>query len=98
MKEEIESICRLCKEYDHLTSGCPILAKNEYIITHDKVCTHLHCSMCKTLCFETTENWYSHIPKPAHQHENITVLWIQGVQTDREVQANRPDIIKKQGR
>jgi uncharacterized membrane protein len=31
-----ESICRLCKEYgetiDHLTSGCPNLAKNEYII------------------------------------------------------------------
>jgi uncharacterized membrane protein len=31
-----ESRCRLCKEYeettDHLTSGCPTLAKNEYII------------------------------------------------------------------
>jgi hypothetical protein len=30
LKEEIESRCRLCKEYeetiDHLTSGCPILA------------------------------------------------------------------------
>jgi hypothetical protein len=36
-KEEIESRCRLCKEYeeaiDHLTSGCPILTKNEYIIS-----------------------------------------------------------------
>jgi hypothetical protein len=42
LKEEIESRCRLCKEYeetiDHLTSGCPILEKN------DKVCTHLHYS------------------------------------------------------
>jgi hypothetical protein len=32
-KEEIESRCRLCKEYeeaiDYLTSGCPNLAKNE---------------------------------------------------------------------
>jgi hypothetical protein len=41
LKEEIESRCRLCKEYektiDHLTSGCPILAKNEYVIRHDKV-------------------------------------------------------------
>jgi hypothetical protein len=30
LKEEIESRCRLCKEYegtiDHLTSGCPIQA------------------------------------------------------------------------
>jgi hypothetical protein len=44
---------------------------------------------------ETTENWYFHIPKPVCQHEGITVLWNQGVQTDREVLANRPDIIKK---
>jgi hypothetical protein len=32
LKEETESRWRLCKEYeeniDHLTSGCPILAKN----------------------------------------------------------------------
>ena len=34
LKQEIESKCRLCKlqeeTIDHLTSGCPILAKNEY--------------------------------------------------------------------
>jgi len=53
LKEEFESKCRLCKEYedavDYLTSGCPILAKNEYIIRHDKVCTYIHCSMFKKL-------------------------------------------------
>jgi hypothetical protein len=99
LKEEIESRCRLCKEYeetiDRLTSGCPILAKNEYIIRHDKVCTHLHCSICKTLGIETTENWYSHIPKLICQHEDITVLWNEGIQADKEVLANRPDIIIK---
>jgi hypothetical protein len=86
------------KEYeetiDHLTSGCPILAKNEYVIRHDNVCTHLHYSICKTLDIETTENWYSHIPKSVCQHEDITVLWNQGIQTDREVLANRQIIIK----
>jgi hypothetical protein len=41
---------------------------------------------------ETTENWYSHIPKSVTEHEDITVLWNQGVQMDREVLANRPDI------
>jgi hypothetical protein len=60
LKEEIESGCRLCREYeetiDHLTSRCPILAKSEYVIRHDKVCTHLHYSICKTLGIETTEN------------------------------------------
>jgi hypothetical protein len=99
LKEEIESRCRLCKEYeetvDHLTSGCPILAQNEYVIRYDRVCTHLHYSLRETLCAETTENWYSHIPKPVCQHEDITVLWNQVIQTDREVLDNRPDIIIK---
>jgi hypothetical protein len=52
LKEEIESRCRLCKEYEetigHVTPGCPILAKNEYVIRHDKIYTHLHYSICKT--------------------------------------------------
>jgi hypothetical protein len=34
LKEEVGSKCRLCKQHEetigHLTSGCPILAKNEY--------------------------------------------------------------------
>jgi hypothetical protein len=29
------------------------------------------------------------------EHEDVTVLWNQGIQTDREVLANRPDIIIK---
>ena len=35
LKEETERKCRLCKQHeetiDHLTSGCSILAKNEYL-------------------------------------------------------------------
>jgi hypothetical protein len=46
LKEEIESKCRLCKQHgetvDRITSGCPILAKSEYLMRHDKVCAHLH--------------------------------------------------------
>jgi hypothetical protein len=70
------------------------MAKNEYIIRHYKVCTHLRHSICKKSGIETTENWYSHIPKSVTEHD-ITVLWNQGVQTDREVLANRPDIFVK---
>jgi hypothetical protein len=56
----------------------------------------LHYSICKKLGIETAENWYSHIPKPVTEHDDIvTVLWNQGIQTDREVLANRPDIIVK---
>jgi hypothetical protein len=43
---------------------------------------------------QKTENWYSHIPKPVCEHEDIAVMWNQGVQT-REFMANRPNIIIK---
>jgi hypothetical protein len=80
---------------DHLISGCPILAKNEYIIRHDRVCTPLHYSICKELGIETTEIWYTHKPESVCEHEDIRVLRNQEVQTDREVLGNRPDIIIK---
>jgi len=36
-----------------------------------------------------------HTPKPVYEVEDVTVLWNQAVHTDREVTANRPDIIIK---
>jgi len=35
------------------------------------------------------------LPKPVCEEGDITVLWNQAVHTDREVTANRPDIIIK---
>jgi hypothetical protein len=47
------------------------------------------------LGIKTAENWYSHIPKAVCECEDITVLQNQGVKTDTDVLANRPDIIIK---
>ena len=68
---------------------------NEYLMRHDKVCTHLHYSICKALGIEITDKWYTHMPKPLCEERDVTVLWNQAVHTDREVTANRPDIIIK---
>jgi hypothetical protein len=61
LKEEINNKCRLCKQHeetsDHLTSGCSILAKNEYLMRFDNVCKHLRYSICKALGIGTTEKW-----------------------------------------
>jgi len=99
LKQETESKCRLCKQHeetiDHLTSGCPVLVKNKYLMRHDKVCTHLHYSICKALGTGTTDKWYTHMPKPVCEEGDVTVLWNQAVHTDREVTANRPDITIK---
>jgi len=80
---------------DHLTLGCPILVKNEYLMRHNKVCTHLHYSICKALGIETTDKWYTHMPKPVYEEGDVTVLWNQEVHTNREVTENRPDITIK---
>ena len=44
---------------------------------------------------ETTDKWYTHMPKPVYEEGDVTLLWNQAVHPDREVTANRPDIIIK---
>ena len=56
---------------------------------------HLHYSICKALGTETTDKWYTHMPKPVCEEGDVTDLWNQAVHTEREVTANRPDIIIK---
>ena len=68
---------------------------NEYLMRHDKVCTHLHYSTCKALGIERTGRWYTHPPKPVYEQGNVIVLWNQGVHTEREFRANRPYVIIK---
>jgi hypothetical protein len=93
LKEEIKSKCRLCKQHeetiDHLTLGCPILGKSKYLVTGDKVCAHLHYSICKALGIETTDKRYTHMPKPVYEEGDVAVLWNPAAHTDREVTANR---------
>ena len=36
---------------------------------------------------------HTHMPKAVYEKGDITVLWNQAAHTDREVTANRPDII-----
>jgi len=49
----------------------------------------------KNIGIETTDKWYTHMPKPVCEIGDVTVLWNQVVHTDRKVTANRPDIIIK---
>jgi hypothetical protein len=97
LKDEINRRSRLCKHLeeaiDNLTSGCPILAMNEYVMRYDKVCIHLHSSTCKGLGTETTGRRCPHPLKPMYEQEDVTVLWNQGIQTEREFAANTPDVI-----
>jgi hypothetical protein len=78
LMEEVDSKCELCKQHeeiiDHRTSVCPILAKNEYLMRNNIVGVHLRYSLCKALGIETTDKWYTHVPKPVCEHKDVTVL------------------------
>ena len=51
LNTETDSKCRLYQQFDetidHITSACPILAKEQYIKRHDRVCAQLHFNICK---------------------------------------------------
>jgi len=48
---ETDSKCRLCQQFDetvdHVISACPVLAKEQYIVRHDRVCAQLHFDICR---------------------------------------------------
>ena len=58
---------------------------------------HIYIIQCAKYCASKQQinGIHRHTPKPVCGHGDVTVLWNQGVHTDREVTANRPDIITK---
>jgi len=51
LNTETDSKFRLCQQsdetIDHIISACPILANEQYIKRHDRVCAQLHFNICK---------------------------------------------------
>ena len=99
-KPDVDPKCRLCGRFDytidHLVSGCPELAKTEYIHHHhNKAAAHMHWKICKEFGIEVKERWYEHEPKTLTENDSVTILWDMPIHTDRNVAANRPDIVLK---
>jgi len=99
LSTETDSKCRLCQQFDEaidrIISACPILAKEQYIKRHDRVCVQLHFNICKETGVQLDKkHWYEHVPKSVEtsQGRKVTILWNQQVQTDRTI-PNNPDII-----
>jgi hypothetical protein len=49
---------------EHIISACPILAKEQYIKRHDRVCAKLHFNICKETGVKLDKrHCYEHVPK-----------------------------------
>ena len=99
LKNGADPKCRLCthseETIDHMISGCPTIANTEYLQRHDQVAKFIHRTLCKHYEIPHTERWYKHTLEPVVEGKNVTILWDFTVQTDRKIDANRPDIIIK---
>lgn len=99
LKTGSNGMCRLCKEYEetiaHIVSGCPVLARKEYIARHDKIAASLHWAICHYFNLPKSKNHYDHQPPQVCDNGEVTVIWNEQVQTDRTILANKPDIIIK---
>jgi hypothetical protein len=99
LQTEKDSKCRLCQQFeeivDHIMSVCPILAKEQYIKQHDRMCAQLQLNICRELGVKlNSELWYEHVPKSVESQEGkVTILWNQQVQTDRNIPNNKSNII-----
>ena len=91
--------CRFCDKsvetIDHLVSGCSVLAPSEYVQRHDRVGQYLHWGICREYQIDVHQHWYEHKPLPVVNSEDVTILWDFPINTDRTIEANRPDIVIK---
>lgn len=97
LKLQIDSKCRMCNEAEetisHILSGCTTIAASEYTNRHNKVASYIHWTICKDLGIEVPDKWYMHVPQPVINTQHCTIMWDYGIQTDRTIRANRPDIV-----
>jgi hypothetical protein len=73
-----------------------MLAEQQHIKRHDRVCAQLHFNICKELGVKLDSKlWYEHVPKSVETSQvgKVTMLWNQQVQTNRTIPNNKPDII-----
>ena len=65
LQTETDSKCQQFYEtIYHITSACPILAKEQYTKRHDCVCAEQHFNISKEIgVILDSDHWYEHVPK-----------------------------------
>ncbi|XP_066912330.1 uncharacterized protein [Clytia hemisphaerica] len=96
--QQVEETCRICnreKETIHyIISGCTVLAPTKYLQRHNNLCKYIHELLMREndLKQERTP-WYEHQPHPVEENESTKILWDFSIQTDHQIDHNKPDIV-----
>lgn len=100
-KQNVDSRYRLChgseEHVSYIIAGCTNFAATEYTHRHNKVAGYIHWNICKAFGMEVCAKYYEHIPETITNIKNkdneVTVMWDLPIITDRQINANRPDIV-----
>jgi hypothetical protein len=63
---------------EHIMSACPVVAEEQYVKRHDRVCSQLHFNIHKELGIKLhSALWYEHVPISVETSQvgKITTLW-----------------------
>ena len=71
----------VCQKFDetinYIIPACPILAREQYIKRHDRMCIQLHLNICKETGIKLDKKqWYEHVQKSLEtsQEGKVTIL------------------------
>lgn len=97
-KEDVSPMCRLCGEREetvsHIVTECKKLAQREYKMwRHDKIGQVIHWKLCQKYNIPCKDKWYDHDPEGVIENDQVKVLWDFRIQTDHQIEHNRPDIV-----
>ncbi|XP_068707395.1 uncharacterized protein [Montipora foliosa] len=97
-KEDVSPMCRLCGEREetvsHIVAECKKLAQREYKMwRHDKVGQVIHWKFCQKFNIPCKDKWYVHDPEGVIENDQVKVLWDFRIQTDHQIEHNRPDVV-----
>ena len=99
LKTRNDDACRICKKEPetifHILAGCGVLAKREYFDRHNAVCKYVHFEILKHFAIPCGANWFVHAPRDVIITPGVEIIYDQVLTTDRDVGANRPDIVVK---
>ena len=77
----------------HVLSECTKIAQTEYKKRHDKVSTWTHSRLCQIYNLPHSNNWYEHQAEKVIETPQVKILWDFSIQTNRVLEARRPDIV-----
>ena len=62
---------------------------------HDQAASYMHWKICKAFSLHVADEWYNHNPETVISNGQVTFIWDMQVHADKEIKANKPDIIIK---